>query len=475
MSWIDVAILALVVLVGLLGLWRGAKKSLLSLGAFLISFLMAILLANVIAEAFLGVDSIKLFVLGNGVGEKSQWSLAKMIYDGLGDSFSSDKSSFLGKNFFAPILNVTTSVSTALKDVSGIDTTKAGFAICGAFMIFSSICGVGIFFVIRLLLMILTFVIKTMFIGKVKQKALSRLIGFFVGALTGFLWMFAFTIVFSTLGGYTFLSGINAIEKEYEENAVVCDTVNEWGYGLRNNLLLPDGDMYGRLVDMVYKKKNEEIVDSEHLAPVELRLFVGISNLGYDGSPYGIDDLKRRTFDMSDPSIHVRRATEFGDTGFYEVVKAILDYNKSIADKIDAQTTGLNQDVFGTLANIVTGEGMDNISKLMDDLWAKLRKYEYDFANPEEGAVDTVINSTLSADYNAVVEAINALATKYELFAEAFGEFPDVELPEQKHAGDPPSELPEDAEDEDDGIPEDEDEDDEDDDDENGSDGDDED
>ena len=450
MSWIDVAILALVVLVGLLGLWKGVKKSALALGAFVISFLLAFFLANVIAEAMLGIDSIKEFVLGkNGVGPGSQWSLAKMIYDGLGDSALSDRKSFLGSNFFAPILDMTKHVNTALAAQPGINAEKAGVAICGAFMMFSAICGVGIFLVVRFLLIIVTVVVKS-FIGK-KNTVLTRLFGFLVGAIRGALWVFAFTVVFSTMGGYTFLSGINAIEKEYEENAVVCGTFNDWAYGLRNKLLLPNGDMYGRLVDMVYKKDNSQIANKENLAPNELKLFVGISNLNYDGAPHGIDELKHRTFDMSDPNIKVRRASEFAGTGFYKAAKAILDYNTQIADKIDNQKTGLNQDKFATLANIVTGgdAGTESLDDLMNKLWKALRDYEEYFAHPDTDKEESVNNSTLQGYYNKVLEAMEAFKTKYKLLSDEIDiQFPELDIPNQKHVGDEPDTLPDDAEEE---------------------------
>ena len=447
MSWIDVAILALVVLVGLLGLWKGVKKSALALGAFVISFLLAFFLANVIAEAMLGIDSIKGFVLGNGVGAKSQWSLAKMIYDGLGDSALSDRKSFLGTNFFAPILDMTKHVNTALSNAEGINAEKAGVAICGAFMMFSAICGVGIFIVVRLLLIIVTVVVKS-YIGK-KNTVLTRLFGFLVGAIRGALWVFAFTVVFSTMGGYTFLSGINAIEKEYEENAVVCDTFNDWAYGMRNKILLPNGDMYGRLVDMVYKKDSGDIIEKEHLSPSELKLFVGISNLNYDGAPYGIDDLKHRTFDMSDPSINARKASDFAGTGFYKAAKAILDYNTSVANKIDKQTTGLNQDKFATLAGIVNGgdSGTESLDDLMNKLWSALRDYQNYFDNQETDKEASVVNSTLQGYYNKVLEAISAFKTKYQLLSTELDiAFPELDIPNQKHVGDAADTIPDDAE-----------------------------
>ncbi|MCH5155712.1 MAG: CvpA family protein [Clostridiales bacterium] len=421
MSWIDVAILALVVLVGLLGLWKCAKKSALSLGAFVISFILAFFLANVIAEALLGIDGIKNFVLGNGVGEKAQWSLAKMIYDGLGKVKLSEKSA-LWKDFYKPMFDVVNSSKAAITDTT-VNPVNAGFALYGAFLIFSAICGVGIFIVVRLLLIIVTVIIKS-YIGK-KKTVVGRLLGFLFGAIRGALWMFAFTVVFTCFGGYTFLSGIKSIQGEYENNAVVCGVFNDWAYGLRNKLLLPDKDMYGRVVEMVYKKKATANPNAEKLAGDELKLYVNVRNLNYVGARFGIDNLKHRTEDTTISA----RSTAFESTEFDTVAQAILNYNKSIADKIDAKTTGLSSSDFGTYNDIVEG----HIAGLMDDLWEAIGQYEYDYNNTEDDRDVSLRNSTLSMDYNSIKAILEDLAARYDPFKTAFGAFPELSLPEVKH------------------------------------------
>ena len=63
MSWIDIAIIALVVLMGTLGVFKGTKKSALALAAFLAAFVIAFLLTNVITELLLSVPVINKRVL----------------------------------------------------------------------------------------------------------------------------------------------------------------------------------------------------------------------------------------------------------------------------------------------------------------------------------------------------------------------------------------------------------------------------
>ncbi|MDE7405860.1 MAG: CvpA family protein [Clostridiales bacterium] len=444
MSWIDVALLALVVLVGLLGLWKGAKKSALSLGAFIVSFVLAFFLSTVIAEALLGIDSIKNFVLGNGVGDKAQWSLANMIYSGIG-SMKLDPKSYLFTNFYKPMTDVIKTATSANATIpsSGISVENAGFALYGAFMMFSAICGVGIFIVVRLLLIIVTVIIKS-YIGK-KKTVVSRLVGFLFGAIRGALWVFAFTIVFSCFGGYTFVPGIQSIQNEYGDKAVMCNYLDDWAYGLRNKLLLPDKDAYGRLVEMVYKKKTADNSKAEKLTGNELNLFINVSNLNYDGAPWSITAQKKRKFDDSDANIKLRVASEFGASGFDTVAQAILDYNTSIAGKIDAQTTGLKSENFTTLNGVTT-----NINTAMNDLWEKLRTYEFTCTTAPDREKDnweSLLDSKLAGEYKDVTDAIDELKAKYETFSvtfgEKFGEFPILELPERVNASDVPVSRPE--------------------------------
>lgn len=436
MSWIDVAILAAVVLVGVIGIFRGVQKSAVALGAFLVSFILAFFLANVIAEAMLGIDGIKMFVLGDGVGEGAQWSLAKWIYSGI-NGIQDDKS-FIFVNFYKPIYDIVNSAQVAIPAGAGVSPQAVGFSMYGAFMILSAICGVGIFIIVRFLLIIVTVIIKS-FIGK-KKTALSRVFGFVLGAVRGALWMFAITVVFSCFGGYTFVSGIQSMENEYENNAVVCGYFNEWAYGLRNKLLLPDRDAYGRIVEMVYKKQAGTDPNAEPLPYERLRVFVGASNAGYDTNPWSITEQKKRAFDESVAGGKERTASEFAKTGFDAAIQAILDYNKAIYEKIgnmsDADLSKLSTDEFKKMADLFDNNSEnDNVNMRMDNLWKALRDYERDYATlPDKNApnAESIFNSTLSGDYNAVKLAWNDLKSKYSAYEELFGAFPNNELPEKK-------------------------------------------
>ncbi len=419
MSWIDVAILAAIVLCGLFGVWRGAKKSAVTLGAFIIAFLLAFFLANVVAEAMLGIDGIKNFVLGNGFEKSSSWSLAKWLYDEMPEGFTTNK--FLAENFFAPILKIMNEAKVDLP-------ASQGMALYGAFMIFSAICGVGIFLVARFLLVIVVVIINT-YIDK-KKSLMVRLFGFAVGAVRGLCWSFAALVVFSCFGGYTCFSGIDNMQKEFENNAVVCQYFYKGAFGMKNGVLLPDADTYGRLVNMVFKKKEEPIF-KEPLAGDRLELFINLSNLNYENSPWSIDETKTRKFD--EQNAIARNYTDFQDIEFDNVIKAILDYNASAAGIVTdtSKLLEINSDEFREFNSFVK-TGSNSVDSYMKTLWAQLVRYQRDRV-PQLANGETLSskNSTLKTDYDNIVGTIDAIKEKYEPMTAAFGAFPELTMPDQ--------------------------------------------
>lgn len=424
MSWIDITILALVVLLGLVGVWKGAKKSALALGAFAVAFLLAFFLSNVVAEALLGIDGVKSFVLGNGFGDGAQWSLAYWLYKAPANT-SITPDSFIFKNFFAPMTEIVVKADAALP-------VDQGLAVYGAFLIFSAICGVGIFIVSRFLLVIVTVIIKS-YIGK-KQTVLSRLIGFMIGAARGALWAFAFTLVFSCFGGYMSFQAINNVQKEYENNAVVCQYFNQGAYGMRNKLFLPDSDTYGRLVDMLVKKQTPP-EDNKHdkLNGDRLNLFIGLSNLNYQNSPWSIDENRKRKFDEADAL--ARSADEFASVEFDTVMRSILDYNMLAAQTVDdtEKLKDLTEEDFANLVTFVKQDGSSvTLDTLMNELWVKLRNYVEHYVHPDQSETISAQNSTLKKDYDDICGLIDNIRDKYKPISDKIGAFPELQLPEQK-------------------------------------------
>ncbi|MBD5131057.1 MAG: hypothetical protein HDT28_00445 [Clostridiales bacterium] len=427
MSYVDIAIIALVVLCGVIGVLRGVKKSALSLGAFLIAFILAFFLANVVAEAFMGIDGVKNFVVGDGVNGE-QFSLAKMIYALMHDSetgavqwpvWEGEEATYLGIKFYAPIIERLSGINIQVSQAEG-------FAIYTAFLMFSAMIGVCIFIVARLLLIIVTTIVSS-YIGKKKSVA-SRLCGFLVGVVSGGLWALAITFVFSCMCGLTFIPAFQKIEDEYEHpNKVLCGFVNDAAYGLRNSMFLPSSNMYGRIVSLVYQQQPEEPPAEEvELELKRLWLFVNVSNLNYSTTPWDVDEFNKRTFNEND-AVEIKT---YADVGFDKVIEAIKEYNKRAAEIVDDRDVEITQ----SMAEVYNGFVQENstcIFTCMYNLRVALSTYSQHYADGQGLTADKAIqdqNLLLQTDYSNVKKALDDLFNSYAYVEELFGEFPAFEI-----------------------------------------------
>ena len=149
MSVVDIVIIALVVLFGAFGVIRGVKKSALSFGAFLVSFIFAFFIAKVVAEALLGIVAVKDFVVGpNGFSLYTWLNMVIPANAGKGDSF-------LDVNFYKPMLET-------VQGFNGLQpafTEHNALAMCAAFVIFTGMCGVGVYIVARFLMCLVTMIV----------------------------------------------------------------------------------------------------------------------------------------------------------------------------------------------------------------------------------------------------------------------------------------------------------------------------
>lgn len=424
MSYADIGIIAFAVLFGALGVWKGVQKTSLALGAFLISFIVAYFLAGVVAEAFLGVDSIKNFVMG----EKG-WSLYTWIREGISDTTMTEKS-FIYQNFYKPIYDVVKSS----KEISDVFTVQDGVALSAAFSLFAAIIGVGLFIVVRLLLCIVTMIIKSYFMRK--KSIGNRVGGFFVGMVRGGVWAFVFTIIFSVVGGLSFMPAVDAIEDQYE-SAVVANYFNMGAYGLKNSTFIPSKDQFDRLVIKGgFNKKSgtggggggggEDQIDP--LATEKLNLYSDIMNLNCsNGNKYSVSNGVVVVSEDSENIVMVNPA-DYEKTKFKNIVQAIVSYNNRIGSSIVDVDYKLKPD--GTLAQ-ASNEQINEYKPIVNNIWrllygsdgvySALENYNMiitsdDFGtHTEQGVVDS-INSNLTGYYNTLTTALDGLKTEYAKF-----------------------------------------------------------
>lgn len=401
MSYVDIAVIALLVLFAGFGILTGVKKSALSLGAFLIAFLIAFFLAKPVAEGFLNIDGVRNFVVGtNG------WSLYTWL-SGYSSSFGGG-SDFVNTNFYQPVVNII----SGFQGYNDSFTLAQGQALYYAFLIFSAIIGVALYIVARILLCIATMIIKS-FIGKRKSVA-SRLFGFLVGAVRGGLWAVVFTLVFSMIGGFTFIPFIDSAQAEYER-AVIANYVNDAAYTLRNKVYLPNADMFARIVDKaeVIVKEEDKEQEGYVLLGQEADLYVYFLNLNYKSDPYSVVD-GEIVLD-SEKALDVINVSHYEHTNFGNVLQAIIDYNAAAAESI--KEGGLANTSTSQLNTYITIVHQNNraITDIMTDTINELYNYENYIAE----------NSALTTE-DAVTSANRELETKYTNLCALFDELKNM-------------------------------------------------
>ncbi len=420
MSIVDIVIIALVAMFIVFGIWKGVQRASLGLGAFLIAFVIAFFLAKVVAEALLGIEGIRKFVLGS-----DGWSLYTWIRKGIGSSVPSE---YVITHYYEPI----TEIIKGFTGYTATFTPNDGLALYCAFLMFSAIVGVGLFLVARLLLCIATMIIKS-YIPR-RKSGVNRVFGGLVGAVRGFVWALVLTVVFSTMGGLSFVGGFNKIEKEYEDS-VIAQKVNDWGYGIRNKMYLPNADMFARLVD-----KSGLTIDEEEEPPVDvlhgdkLDIYNYLLNLNYiSGAPYGYDsETGEATFDETgcekiNPDAYV-------GTGLDEVFRAIMAYNEQAATSIGSGS--LDEMDSGTLIRYksVLWESNNSIYSILvqDSLLTNAQNYVIKIDELRRTVTESSLaedNRKLGVMYDEIKSELNALKSLYGDLEPAFGAL-EFDIPE---------------------------------------------
>lgn len=418
MSIVDIVIIALVALFIMLGVWRGVRRSALGFGAFLVAAIIAFFLAKPVTEALLGAEGIRGFVLGN-----DGWSLYLWIKKGFATFGEGEviPSEYLTEHFFKPILD------KVINNFSGYTaqfTPEDGLAVYCAFLMFSSIVGVAVFIVARLLLCIPTMILKSYIYGK--QTSTSRVFGGIVGAVRGFVMSIVLTVIITTMGGLTFVGGFSKVEKEYEQS-VIAKTVYTWSYGIRNSMYLPDAEMFARLVD-----KSGLTVDSGEAPPDQslygdrLEIYIYLNNLNYiTGTPYSYDDVTGNlTFDDTDCTKIDPSAYE--GTGIDAALRAIMAYNEQAATSIGQGS--LDDKDSGTLLRYKEAlwEGSPSVYTILiqQSLLTNAQNYVSKIAELKKTVnADNIdnYNHQLELLHATIVTELNAIKSLYGELATVFG------------------------------------------------------
>lgn len=228
MSYIDIAIIAIVVLCALIGLWKGFFKTVISFFGLLVSFMAAFFLTKPVVGALLDIDAVKNFVVGGGSG----FSLFGWISGKLSDITSEG------------VLGTLLSPFIKLSESQGVDV-HTGVSLLLANGIFSIMVCIGLFIVIRFILLLFTMFANAMSKGKF-VGALNRLLGLIFGAVKGAWHVCVLMFILSFLLGFSFMAPV----RNQIDNSVIAAPVYEQVTKLSEKFITGGEDTLIKLLDL---------------------------------------------------------------------------------------------------------------------------------------------------------------------------------------------------------------------------------
>ncbi len=211
MSYIDIAIIVLVALFALIGLWKGVFKSIVAFFGWFLSMLIAVFLTKVVSYALLDIKAIGNFVCGTDGFSLYKWILG----------FLPEKGAESGI-----LATIVSPIYSKLAGYAGLgamsaETSRQAVALMLAYGLFSVIVCVGLFVAIRIVMMLFTMFVRSL-AKDGKPSGISRLLGFLVGAVRGFAYS---ALILMVLGYALAIPQLSGVGKQID-NSVIAKPVS---------------------------------------------------------------------------------------------------------------------------------------------------------------------------------------------------------------------------------------------------------
>ena len=249
MSIADVVIIAVIGLCALLGLWFGTSKSLITLLAWAGSFVIALFVTRVVAYALIDIEPIKNFVFGDG------FSLFSLVKDSpLAVNPPADG---IAGAIFAPLLGPAAEVAASLGYAA--DNMVNGAVI--AYTIFSAAVCLVLMFAIRLVMIILTWILKKIFRRGDKPSPVSRLGGFVFNGAKGLAFTVIFFMILAPILAFPFM-GI--VTTDIDDKSFVAKPVFGFFGKFSSQMVAGEKGMEDRIEEILKKSDIKFNDDADH-------------------------------------------------------------------------------------------------------------------------------------------------------------------------------------------------------------------
>lgn len=209
MSYVDIIIIALVILSALIGLWRGVGKALIKLVCFAAAVLVCFFVSDYCLKFLLGVDVIKQIALGESMSIRSL----------IGSAIEVDSTGIITK-LYTPLLARYAEMGGAAQWGA---TNEQFLSVAMSLHMFTVLMTVILYFAAKIVMSIIGYALKIIFVHGAPGLG-SRLGGMCIGAVKGVATVMLLLFVISVIFPFSFAQPVNAELEKSKIAPVICET-----------------------------------------------------------------------------------------------------------------------------------------------------------------------------------------------------------------------------------------------------------
>lgn len=231
MNYIDIAIIAIVALFALIGLWKGFGKTFIKLFCFAAAIVVTYLLASKVINWVLGVGFIQRFIVGDSV------SLAALYTKSFPEALLNATEGTVLEGMLGMYVNPMIERYTALGGPAVYGMTYAKFiAVNMSIHFLSVLMWIIIYVVIRVVASIISWLLTKIFIHG-EPKVFSRILGFVFGAARGGVVVVCLLVILSAISPFKFATSI----RTNVDKSVIGTFAAKYTYKATDKILYGDG------------------------------------------------------------------------------------------------------------------------------------------------------------------------------------------------------------------------------------------
>lgn len=201
MNYVDIAIIAVIALFALIGLWKGFGKTFIKLFCFALAIAATWFIASYALNRLLGVGFVRNLATGSG-----KISLYTLYYNSLGEEVLNATAATKLEGAMGMFINPMIARFTALGGPDAYNITYAQFiALNLSINTLSVALCLVVYVVVRLVVALIAWILKKILRGEV--RAWSRFVGFLFGAVRGAAVVMVALIVSTVVFPFGFASG----------------------------------------------------------------------------------------------------------------------------------------------------------------------------------------------------------------------------------------------------------------------------